>query len=394
MIVRPVTTEEGPRTAELFSIAFEMPLNRDEPWKADPKVHNWGAFDEDGAMMSTFCITDFDFRFDGNNCKMGGIGGVATLPAFRRRGGIRGCFHAALPDMYEKGYDFSYLYPFSTAYYRKFGYESCVQKLNTVVDLSLLKAPAVSGTFRLAEKNCPMTDAIRALDRLWEARYNMMVIHDETFYNWTAKIDPAATGEYTYVYFAADGTPKAYTSFRLATQPDGRNLQCSRFCFADKEGFGGLMNLFQSLAADHKYVKFQLPYNPAMQYLFSEWSFGAVQWSVERGGMVRVVNVAEVLKKARYLGSGALTTEVKDKQIEPNNRRFHVVFESGRAVSVREADADPDIVMEIPAFSTLIAGTMDFADAMNFLDGVVVKNPNPCFSQVFYRKDLMIVDYF
>ena len=31
-------------------------------------------------MMSNFVINDYDVRFDGHACKMGGIGGVATLP--------------------------------------------------------------------------------------------------------------------------------------------------------------------------------------------------------------------------------------------------------------------------------------------------------------------------
>ena len=79
-------------------------------------------------MMSTFTVSDFTVQFDGSPCQLGGIGGVATLPQYRRRGGIRACFREALPDMYGSGYDFSYLYPFSTAYYRKFGYENCVQK--------------------------------------------------------------------------------------------------------------------------------------------------------------------------------------------------------------------------------------------------------------------------
>lgn len=394
MIVRPATAQEGERIDELFAICFEFPLDRKQSHQEDPRIHSWGAYDEDGAMMSTFSVTDFDIQFDGHCCRMGGIGGVATLPQYRRRGGIRGCFNAALPDMYEKGYDFSYLYPFSTVYYRKFGYESCVPKLNAVIDLDLLKVPNVGGTFRLAEQSRPMTAEIRTIDENWESRFNMMVIHGDEFYQWPEKQDPAASGVFTYVYFNEAGLPKSYTTFRLENQPDGRNLQCKHFFFVDKQGYHGLMSLFKSLAADHRYVKFQLPANQAMQYLCPEWSFGAAQWSVERGGMVRVVNVGKVLEKARYIGSGSVTLEVRDPQIEQNNRKFHVIFREGKALSVEPTEAEADAALEISAFSTLIAGSMDFADAQEWLDGIAVKNPAACLDRVFYRKNLMIVDYF
>ena len=151
MIVRKTALEEARRVNELFAICFEMPYTN---CPADPEkddATHWAAFDEDGEMMSTFTVSDFTVQFDGSPCKMGGIGGVATLPQYRRRGGIRACFREALPDMYGSGYDFSYLYPFSTTYYRKFGYENCVQKYGWTVDLSLLNPPKEGGSFRL----CP-----------------------------------------------------------------------------------------------------------------------------------------------------------------------------------------------------------------------------------------------
>lgn len=395
MIVRKTRPEEERRVNELFAIAFEQPL---ENGPADPEnggIHHWAAFEDGtGEMMSTFTVSDYQIQFDGHSCKMGGIGGVATLPQYRRRGGIRGCFQAALPDMYGSGYDFSYLYPFSTAYYRKFGYECCVQKYYATVQLDLLNPPAVEGTFRMADGKQPLTEAIRTVDALWEERFNMMVLHREEDYGWTKKLDPAGKQEFTYVYFSAAGVPKGCTTFTKADQSDGRNLICSRFCFADREGFAGLMHLFKSLASDHRYVKFSLPALPAMQYLMPEWSLGAARWEVQPAGMVRVVNVERVLKKARYIGSGSITLKILDPQIEQNNASFAVRFREGCGVSVEKTMAPPDACLSIPTFSALIAGVCDFAEAAAWFGGLEVQNPNACFSQVFYRKMLMIADYF
>lgn len=395
MIVRRTTVEEARRVNEIFAIAFEQPLTNCPADPANSKIHHWAALEDDNQqMMSTVSITDYQIQFDGHSCKMGGVGGVATLPQYRRSGGIRGCFEAALPHMYACGYDFSYLYPFSTGYYRKFGFESCVQKFQTTVHLGLLKPSFSSGNCRLAEGTNPMTDAIRAIDMVWEMKYNMMVQHAKEDYAWTQKFDPALRQEFTYVYFSADGTPKAYTTFKKEDQHDGRNLICSRFFFVDKEGFTGLMQLFKSMSSDHMFVKFFLPVSVAFQYLMPEWSLGAVQWSVQPGGMVRVINVKRVLEKARYLGSGSAILKIQDPQIAENNRTYAVRFSEGRAVSVEDTRKEPDVILSISTFSVLISGVCDFTDTKDWLEGMEILKPDACLSQIFFRKPMMIVDYF
>lgn len=395
MIVRKTTADEGQRVNELFAIAFELPM---ETGPADPendRICHFAAFANDNkTMMSTLSVTEFPIQFDGHSCKMGGMGGAATLPQYRRAGGIRGCFQASLTDMYARDFDFSYLYPFSTAYYRKFGYECCVQKYSATIQLGLLNPPQVNGSIHLAEKNAPMTDAIRSIDQTWESRFNMMVQHEEAYYDWTTKIDPAVNQEFTYVYFDAEQVPKAYTTFKMQMQPDGRNLICSRFCFTDREGYMGLLHLFKSMASDHMYAKFSIPAVPAMQYLMSEWSLGAAQWSIQPAGMVRVINAERVLKKARYIGSGSVTLELTDGQIPENNARFAISFADGKAVSVEKTTADADVVLTIPAFSALICGVSDLSNAAQWFTGLEIRNPDAPLDQVFYRKNLMLVDYF
>lgn len=396
MIVRKTTPDEARRINELFAICFEFPYDNcpiEDP-EHDDAIH-WAAFTEEGEMMSNFTIPTYQIQFDGHSCKMAGIGGVATLPQYRRQGGIRACFAEALPDMYANGYDFSYLYPFSTRFYRQFGYECCVQKYAWEVNLSLLTPPKDPGTFCLAEKNRPMTEAIRAVDALWEQHFNMMVQHKEEDYKWILEADPAVKQEFTYVWFDARKTPKAYTTFKALWEDGKRNIVCSRFFFVDREGFGGLMQLFKSLAADHTLAKFHTPALPSLQYLMSEWSLGAVDWKVlANGGMVRVVNAAAVLKKAKYRGSSRIILELQDPQIRQNNGRFAVTFESGRAAEVASTQEAADITLTIPAFSALISGVWDWEEARHTLPGLTVNNENAPLDGIFFRKRLMITDFF
>ena len=394
MIVRKTRPEEGRRVNELFAIAFEQPMENGPVGEDDSGMTHWAAFDDAGEMTSTFTITDFPFHFDGNVVKMGGIGGVATLPSHRRTGGIRAAFQAALPDMYENGYVFSYLYPFSTAYYRKFGYENCVCKRQVTVDLGLLSPRKVGGRCVLAERGKDLTKAVMELDGLWERTYNMTVRHTEKDYAWVAKADPTQKPEFLYVYFDDGGIPGGYTQFRLENQPDGRNLVASRFCFRDRTGFDGLMNLVKTMASDHRYFKFQLPEEEAMPYLFPEWSLGAAQWNTVPSGMVRVINVQKVLEMAAYRGSGTVRLGITDSQIEQNCGTFLVEFRNDTAVEVRKTDEAPDLELPIGAFSALISGVSGLEAALKWMPDVVQKRDDPALAGAFYKKPLWIGDYF
>lgn len=121
---------------------------------------------------------------------------------------------------------------------------------------------------------------------------------------------------------------------------------------------------------------------------------GAASWSVQPAGMVRAVNAESVLKKARYAGDGSVVLRIADPQIEENNRSFAVRFSENRAVSVEETREPPDAVLSIPAFSALISGVCDLPEAAEWMNGLEVRRQADVLSRVFYRKPLMIVDYF
>ena len=394
MIVRQMLPEENAAVNALFAVAFETTPEKGPAQEDDARIRHWGAFSEDGELMSSLSVTPFDMRFDGGSCPMAGIGAVQTLPPFRRRGGVAACFAEVLPLLYDEGVLFSYLFPFSTAFYRRFGYESCVTKLRCTVDQSQLKLPQGEGCFRLAAKEAPLAEAIRAVDRAWEARWNMEVLRGEPEYDWLKKIDPLTTQEYLYVCFGLSGEALGYAAFRTAKETEGRNLICSRFRFVDAAGFRALLGVFKSLAADHRFAVFSLPNDPALPYLLGEWSLGAARFALQPGGMVRVINVREVLRRAAFRGEGELRLRIRDAQIPQNDGVFSLRFENGCAVSVERTEEKPDAVLEISSFSALIAGVCDFDGAKDWMDGVEVLNTEAPFERVFYRKSMMISEYF
>jgi hypothetical protein len=61
---------------------------------------------------------------------------------------------------------------------------------------------------------------------------------------------------------------------------------------------------------------------------------------------------------------------------------------------VEEASEEADAVLTIQAFSALITGVCDLREAALWMDGLEVRRPEAPLAQVFYRKPMMIVDYF
>lgn len=415
MIVRKIKPEELKRTNELFSIAFEF---ADDNSKSAEEVYEdilkdsssrdarywmerYAAFeDDDRTMMSFFVAKPYPVHFDGSHCTMTGIGGVATLPQYRRRGGIRGCFSKALADMYMQGYEFSYLYPFSTSYYRQFGYELCVEKAQYTLKLTFLPKYDVSGYCELAEPEDIHLMDVKTIHENWQRRYNMMVENEDCDYLWLTRTNPVKEQVYTYLYKDTFGTPKGYLCFKNEDTPEGRILNCSRFVYTDLEGFQGLLNLARSFSSDHIAIRFALPTDQYITALFPEWSSGAGRCERLLGGMARVTHVQKVLQKARYKGNGTIKIAIYDSYIKENTGIFKVLFANGRATSVLFEplpcdvfSADADICLNINEFSRLIIGCLE-TEHITFLENVVVNCDLNTIGKVFYKKPVMLTEYF
>jgi len=409
MIVRKIKPEELKRTMELFAIAFEFaddneksamevyeevsthPTSRDDVFWSE----RWAAFeDDDKTMMSYFLAQPFPVHFDGQTYTMTGIGGVATLPQYRRCGGIRKCFETALPSMYRDGVTFSYLYPFSSVYYRKFGYEMGCEKLQYHVRLSSLEPFAVGGSCDLVEPDHRMLEEIKEVYRAMQNKYNMMIVNEDYEYAWVSDANPVKKQEFTYVYKDSDRIPLGYVSFKQVNEPDGRNLFCNRFCFTCADGLKGLLNLLISLGSDHAYATFELPTDIDITPLLPEWSMGAVSVRKLPAGMLRVVHVENVLKGAAYRGDGCLTLAIRDDQIPENNDIFRVTFQNGACIGVERTEyPQTDIDMSINDFSRLILGVCD-ANTLPYLNRVTRFRPEAPFEKMFYQKPNFIAEYF
>ena len=408
LIVRKIKPEELKRTYELWAIAFgysydnaassqevlkkvvTTPASRgDLSWD-----NRWAAFlDDNETMMSCMAVIPYPIQFDGHHTTMAGIGGVATIPAYRRSGGVRACFEAALPDVYKSGTVFSYLYPFSTAFYRKFGYELCCEKNRYRLLISHIPVSSTGGQYHFIEQGNTRLNDIKTVYRFWQEHYNMMVVGEDMEFLWVEKTNAFKDEQYTYLYTSEDGVPKSYVTFRHTTSSDERNIECSRFVFADAEGLSGILNLFVSLGADRRFVTFELPVHVPLELMLPEWSMDAGFCEKVYAGMCRVINVRKALQMARSCGDGALSVEISDDQILENNGIFSVHLSNGMVTEVTQSNHSPDISMGIGDFSRMLIGVSDIK-AFTFLPNTTIHTSLGASAPLFFRKDIYITEYF
>ena len=410
MIVRKIKPSELRRTEEMFAVSFDYPyLNKlsseelykkytDHPTSREEEycLERYAAFeDDDKTMMSCFITHPYQVQFDGQQELMYSIGGVSTLPQYRKRGGIRACFELALPSLYEKGAVFSYLYPFSTSFYRKFGYELCCRAQAYSVDLKFIPHTEVSGRNYLVDRSTK-ADAREDISKIyshWQKKYNMMVEEIGYDHAFIETADPYKNQEFTFVYRSAEEEPLAYVTFKNDTDPAQRIIRCSRLVYKNAEGLFGILNLFRTYASDYRRVEFTLPMGFALEQILPEWAEGAVKCKLESYGMVRVINVKKALEDARYKGDGEAAIKVEDAFIKENNKTFHVKFKEGRCVDIYEDDSKGDVELSISAFSALLTGVWD-SEYVTAFNGVKVERNLENIEKIFYKKPTHIMSYF
>ena len=127
--IRPFTREESADFNRLCSLCFSYPLGENDLYASEEDCRDsFALFDDAGKLQGGLIAHDFATTFCGREVRMAGIGGVVSRPEQRRQRTIRRVFERMLPVLYERGVTLSALYPFSHEYYRKFGYEQCLNR--------------------------------------------------------------------------------------------------------------------------------------------------------------------------------------------------------------------------------------------------------------------------
>lgn len=355
----------------------------------------WGrtylALDDDGSAVSTLSCNDYTVQFDGGSLKMSGVGNVATYPHKRNRGGVRECFRAAFAQMREQGQAVSVLHPFSDRYYAQFGYACVSPVLRYVIPTRNLPAMG-GGTYTLYTADAGLAE----LAGVWNAyarRYNLLSRRGEEEFARYTQFDPYAADRHLYLYYGADGTPKAYAALRKVETPNGPTLELPRedFAFADAEGLCGILALAGKFQATYETLTLELPQSFPLELYLPETVLGHPHTQRYFCGMARVVDVEAVLRAAKYRGTGSAVLQISDPYLPENDGCFQVEFADAVCQNVARVETTPDIQLSINDFTALIFGMYSLD---TYLFRGVQANNIPALGQIFYAKPCYVREFF
>lgn len=390
MISRKVTKDELQRTEDLFCVAFEFKATDTPILGEDPT--RFATFNDNGEMMAFLCSPTQVMLYDNGTVNTSCIGAVSTLPQYRRAGALKGAFIKSLENSYDVGDDFSCLFPFSSTYYRKFGYEYVIGKNLYTLSLLSISAYDVGGSMALNEKGSEL-DNIKGIYHAFASKYNCMLAREsDKYFKDVISNEPSKDGKYTYVYKDKNGMAKAAFSFEKVKTDKGFDMQCNYLWYKDAEGLKSVLSFAKGFATYYNNIIFSLPQDVDMKHYIAEWALYPMNTAVVTFGMMRVINVQSVLAKSAYIGSGNVIIKITDNQIPQNNNTFELIFENGKAKSVEITTKAEDVHMPIHVLSRLICGA-DTADSLNMYDDVVVTNSKHL-SQIFYKKASFIANSF
>jgi len=317
-----------------------------------------GGFDEDGNLIAALKMLPYEMNFDGNIVKMCGIASVVTAPEARGTGVMSKVYEQCLIKMKEIGYVFSILFPFSYAYYRKFGYELAYELRSTKVPIECFrKYPYPKDSVKFWKKGDSIEDLKSVYNIFKQGRNYAINRSDESWGKILEDADPYINLQYTYIHYDNKGKADAYLTFK-SKRPDihDRNhMHISEFVWATKEGMLNMFGFIGGLSPQFGAIHWNVPMDIDLGSMFAEgWD---VETKAHTSFMTRIVDLPLALSMVRVpvTSSGNVVLDVVDKSMPCNNGKYAVSWQNGK-LTVEKTEAAPDISISIEALVQMLVG--------------------------------------
>lgn len=397
MEIRPIDPREMPEAHSIYLRAFSR---ADPPGYApDPlEYKHVRAAYVDGRMAACLTLFPFQTQLDGRMLPAVGVGDVSTLPEYRLQGCARALMESALAEMRLTGVALSMLYPFSHAFYRKFGYAFACPRQEAYLPLRQLsgrKAPGFARAWRPGEDAADIKRLYAAFIR----GRNLACDRDALRFSaplWADRLvyDPASDGRETYLWYAPGGEALAYAQLCRETFEGRRILRLRDFAYDGARGLNALLVLLSGLREPSGQVVWRIPDDLRPQALLPEPNDAPV--ALRSGGMARVIDPAlclSALKTPR--GTGRFTLRITDAQITANSGAYRVSFDHGASHAERLAlDAPCDIDLPVRALAPLVLGAFSYDDWLCTPGASPARANEDTLRAVFARKSVYLNEIF
>ena len=398
MNIRKLKQEELLAAEALESLSFVFPLADDREKELETeeyKPDRWGCFDDNGMLTTTLTNHNLPVWLDGQAAAARGVGGVVSDPVSRGQGHVRAMFKHVLQADRAEGMLFSVLYPFSHAFYRKFGYELCHEQMKARFPTEALKVFRTSNPpqARLLTPD----DNPASLQPVYDAfakQYSFMAARNEHTWGRIEIEDPRKAKRYWYA-LSRNGKDTAYATFfyRPSSKPYVRTLCLREYAFADRRAFADLMAFLHRFAAQAKDIEMYLPANIPLASLLDDCY--AVEQNIANKPMARALHVAHVLQAMRHpKENGTYSVFVEDAFLPENTGCYIVKYAENGEVNVTQSKREnADLRVSIHTFTQLVFGFLRLDEAQ-YKPDVQISDNEAILQKVFVNKMLFLNDFY
>jgi len=399
MEIRRLTQEESFEYDLLCRICFGSAADKDYEThydNLDEHTEDWenkyGAFDSEGKIIAGLYLIPYEMNFDGHIVKMCGVQAVVTAPEARGTGVMNEVFNKSLEIMKKNGQIFSVLYPFSCAYYRKFGYEVAYQHIITEIDIMpFTRYPFPTDSVKFWKKGDDIADFVEVYEKFRKGRNYAIDRNDKDWEEVFKKDeDPYVSRRYSYVHYDANGKADSYIKFEK--KENDYSINVIEMAWADKAGMSAIFGFVGGLRPQfNKVVWNTCPMDLNLYSLFPE-ARDIVQKNPQ-SVMTRIVDLPKVLELMRApLASGRVVIDVTDKSMAVNSGKYAVSWENGE-VSVETTGEAADMVTTIEAMAQMVTGFINSDMAAHRAD-TTIHNRHELLAALFCKKNLYMWERF
>jgi predicted acetyltransferase len=342
----PVRADELEALNNLLEQALTFPIGNMAPWTAAIGHEHMRAVRLHGRPVAGMSIIPMGHYFGGQIVPAGGITAVGVAPDQRGSGVGRWMLQQSLEDLRRQSVPIATLYPATTTFYRRTGFERAAQRIIYEVplaaigvrDYTLEAAPAGPDEY-------PIVKQLYAQKAAGGASF----IDRPEFY-WNNILEPKDKRTHTFIV-RRDGVPEGYVVFTHSSW--GEPLRVSDIVALTPAAGRRLLTLL----ADHRSMieMLRLPGGPndTVLFLLAEQK---QKVSALLDLMLRIVDVAGALSARGYLAgvSAEAHFDVHDDLLPWNNGRF-VLSVADRRANVRSG-GDGQISLHVRDLAALYSG--------------------------------------
>lgn len=303
-----------------FAFQFEMSAeDREAQIARGDEEQFWGYF-VDGRLAAKLQLIPLHIWVNGRRFAMGGIGGVATWPEYRRGGMVAQLLGRSLKEMRDQGQTVSMLAPFKFEFYRKYGWEAFVDHLQYEIPVD--KLPKFEGAEGSSVRRVAKDwDLLNAIYVAYAKPFNGMLDRDEAW--WTNNV--LRKKGTVAMYYNSQGEPRGYVYYQVSK----RVATLHELVFLDEEARRGLWKFIADHDSMITQVETRAPIDDQLPFLSHDPRFKQERIPYFSA---RIVDVEAFLKQYAFAAGAVdepIYLQIADKHAEWNEGIYRLAFANG-----------------------------------------------------------------